>query len=355
VSTDRDRSIEQLLRRSNHATDQPGPHCLDAETLAAFSDGALMAAERLAVEAHVADCQRCQAITAAMIRAMAPETAAAEVVRWWTNRRVLNWLVPAAAGATAVALWVAVPGQRTALPEQLQVTNQSGAEPASAATGALADKPADAAAAPSSPTAAARERDGGPAATNPNQSVRGPTASPDAAPPAEPSGFARRDEDLAAVREERAAAAESQRLTAQAPTPAQPALAATARAASAAMAAAVEVPSPDPRHRWRVGQGAVVEHSEDGGATWTPQATGTAGSVTSGHSPSPLVCWLVGPDGLVLRSDDGGRRWQRTAMPDMSDVVAVSARDALNATVTLADSRRLSTTDGGVSWTPVRE
>ena len=115
MTTDRDGSIERLLRQEVSAdSTRPSGDCPDAEILAALADDTLPAAARREVEGHVADCHRCQALTAAIARADSPVDAtagaAADVPTW--RRRALNWLVPAAAAATAVALWVLVPGQR---------------------------------------------------------------------------------------------------------------------------------------------------------------------------------------------------------------------------------------------------
>jgi len=120
MTTDRDRSIERLLRSR-----LPSEHkaldvdCPDAETLAGLADDTLIAVARHEVEAHVADCHRCQMLMAAMVRSEASmdrsaAEAAADAPSW--RRRALNWLVPAAAAATAIALWVIVPGQRAPLP-----------------------------------------------------------------------------------------------------------------------------------------------------------------------------------------------------------------------------------------------
>ena len=48
---------------------------------------------------------------------------------WWKSRATLNWLVPATAAATALALWVAVPGQRTPATEERQAEIQTAATP----------------------------------------------------------------------------------------------------------------------------------------------------------------------------------------------------------------------------------
>ena len=68
MKTDRDLSIERLLRRSLPTREARGGDCPDVDALAAFADDALAPGERQTVESHVADCQRCQALTAAMVR-----------------------------------------------------------------------------------------------------------------------------------------------------------------------------------------------------------------------------------------------------------------------------------------------
>ena len=128
MKSDRDQSIERLLRalpRSGGGTSHD-ESCPDAETLAALADNTLLSAVRREIETHVADCDRCQMVTAALVRAESIPAGQTADVRAW-KRRVVNWLVPAAAAATAVALWVIVPGQRSSLPEESGVDLRSAA------------------------------------------------------------------------------------------------------------------------------------------------------------------------------------------------------------------------------------
>ncbi len=108
--TDRDKSVEQWLRQTPVAGARVDD-CLDADTLAAWSEGLLDGRERSTAEAHAASCARCQAMLAIMVRTTpAPAGAAGSPLRKW-----LMMLSPAMAAAAAVALWVAV-GQRPAPP-----------------------------------------------------------------------------------------------------------------------------------------------------------------------------------------------------------------------------------------------
>src|SRR5262249_61903979 len=73
---DRDAMIDRLLdgratRSSGNSTDA----CLDADTLAAWADGALDAGALAAGETHPADCARGQAMLAAMARTAPPAPA----------------------------------------------------------------------------------------------------------------------------------------------------------------------------------------------------------------------------------------------------------------------------------------
>ena len=62
--------LDAILRRATPT--QPGPatpECADAESLAAYSDRSLAAAERDRLETHFADCMRCQLLLADIARA----------------------------------------------------------------------------------------------------------------------------------------------------------------------------------------------------------------------------------------------------------------------------------------------
>src|SRR6185295_2140693 len=109
IKTDRDASMDRLLAaalnaRAGSAADGA---CLDAETLAAWADEALDARERAAAEAHAADCARCQALLAAMVRTRPP---AAEARSWWRVPS-FGWVIPVTVAATALVIWIAVPNR----------------------------------------------------------------------------------------------------------------------------------------------------------------------------------------------------------------------------------------------------
>ena len=107
---DRDRAIDRALRESLGArvTALPEMHAgehLDGERLAAWSDGSLRPDEATMIERHLADCAHCQQLLAVFARTSPPQVTSEPLWRRWR----LQWLVPIATAATAVAIWVAAP------------------------------------------------------------------------------------------------------------------------------------------------------------------------------------------------------------------------------------------------------
>jgi len=102
---------------------------------------------------------------------------------------------------------------------------------------------------------------------------------------------------------------------------------------------------------WRAGAGGQIARSDDGGATWQPQASGVAADLLAGSAPSPDVCWIVGSAGTVLITTDG-RRWQRRPFPVAVDLTGIATSSPSAAIVTARDGRRFETFDAGLTWTP---
>jgi hypothetical protein len=344
----KDEPFDRLLERASraHADVRPRGQCLDAETLAALTDGFLSADERAAAEAHVADCERCLAMIAAIARTSPPPVVVTRPS--WIS---LRWLVPLATAAIAVTAWVFV--------------QPSSNPPASTPEATLADRVG-----PAEPAAQA-QRD--PATQSRIDALE---------KKAESAPEARKEQDLArrkadsaskpsdvsadrfAQSEQRSAEAGNAKFRDSRPTSPPPAAAAPSipsargdardervqQKLSAAAPLPVTIQSPDPSVQWRIA-GRSAERSTDGGATWQPQETGTAVDLLAGTSPAKEICWIVGRNGLVLLTTDG-TTWHRLNFPDSAvDLVGITARDARQATVFTANGRRYLTTDGGRTWT----
>jgi hypothetical protein len=391
------RLLREMLR--DNAATAASPACLDADTLAAWSDGAMSAADRAAAESHAAGCARCQAMLAAMALTAPPAPA-----RSWWRAGTYKWLVPLAAAAAAVVLWVAIPRTPAAPRAGASRTPMI----ATAAPAPPEPRAADAATVRLKPDTTEATVRPTPGTTEPNnQRATGPIA-PQAAAGVQPE--TRRDARgalgaavAAPPPAERAQAQAAPRLPGSTPVgidtfalsavpaappppaaPAQPSApphaasdaiapqaplaetvgaapnanesvqlrrerAAPAQALAKTSAAAPDIVSPDRNVRWRIRTPGSVDRSIDGGLTWQTQAAGVATPLVSGAAPSPAICWVVGRGGVVLRSTDGAT-WQRVGLSDAIDLIAIRASDATNATITAADGRMFRTADGGKTW-----
>lgn len=347
-SHERDRSIEWLLRQSLKAPRRGGTDsCIDAETLAAWADGGLSGAALETAQLHVADCARCQALIGALARTEPPVQRPEAAPRRW-----LAWLVPLAAAATAVAVWVAVPHDRS-LPAAPEVPSESA--DARELNAPLPTSQNEAASA--QPPAAGRQEQMSEAKREIGSPERAQTyeARKDAegrandrlAPALEAAG-----KTTASASVDQAPSAQTAARAAASPAPVVAPDATRARSASAFAEATagsgVLVLSPDPAVRWRLA-GSRVEHSTNGGSTWDMVVAGTPAELTAGVAPSASVCWLVGRDGVVLLATDG-RSFSRIPFPERTDLSAVRAADAQNASVTTTDGRVFNTTDAGATW-----
>jgi len=327
---DRDATVDRLLAgaMARRSEDSAGG-CLDADTLAAWGDNALDAGERAAAEAHAADCARCQALLAAMVKT-APATPDAAASLWRVPS--LRWLVPLTAAAAAAIVWIVVPPRgRPTNVGQISQSVESIPPPAAAATDVVAPS--------STPVVSSRAR-------REQEAPQEKDVEADGKSPATPRANAVADAPTrsAGARLERVQTAAE----AAASAPAAPPAAQAARAFAFGAPETVVVSS-NPASRWRLLPGGAVQRSADGGSTWQTQDTGVSEALSAGASPSPSVCWLVGPRGIVLLSTDG-RSWKRVALPEAVQLVAVRATDDQSATVTAADGREFVTDDGGQTW-----
>ncbi|MEP7361592.1 MAG: YCF48-related protein, partial [Chloroflexota bacterium] len=65
----------------------------------------------------------------------------------------------------------------------------------------------------------------------------------------------------------------------------------------------------DALHGWAVGDGGRVLATVDGGASWTPQTSGTAADLWTVEALSPSVAWIGGSGGFCARTLDSGASW----------------------------------------------
>lgn len=344
---DADDALVRLLR-DRADPDPPAGPCLDAETAAAWFDGALTAAQRREAESHASTCARCQALLATM--------AQVEPVAPLPRRSLLliRWLAPALVAATALVVWINV-ARRSADVASVH----SGVAPSPAPASAPA--PAEAKQKTGAPqTAMDRSIFAAPSATPLEKRSATAAVEESASNAKEPSRKAidtrSKMSETAAPRNERetGAAAETVPLTAnrqaQLKDEANRVLQRDALAASPAAPPIVR--SPDGT-LWRIAGDGTVSRSDDNGTTWRDQSPGasTSAHLLAGSSPSPNVVWFAGAGGIIVVTIDGAA-WQWRSLPERVDVTGIAAVDGQTATATTRDGRRFVTHDGGLTWVP---
>ncbi len=105
---------------------------------------------------------------------------------------------------------------------------------------------------------------------------------------------------------------------------------------------------------WRTGRSGLIEHSKNGGSSWSRQTSGVLADLLTGSAPSDQVCWIVGRIGAILLTTDGGTHWKVIQSPLAEDLGGVRASDAQHATIWNARATKsFQTSDGGLTWTPV--
>ena len=333
-----------------HWPTAPSDPCVDAEALAAWVEGKLDAKQASAVELHASDCPHCMAMLASMERT----TPVAEEPK--RSGSLLRWLVPLAAAATAIAIWIAVPNRPVTQVPSASVPAASAPQQSASQESARQE---------SAPPESARQDQSRQLAKEPDVQAAIPV--PEAGKPDQPAqdqfapvlpverrgaierqpppGARENSERRAEAKEERQAldalrerslsTLRDQAAGAPSQAPAPPPSAPTARAnetfaapmlqqqlaAPAAPSSESTAPS-DPLIRWRVIGWAAVERSIDGGNTWIK--TSAVPGVTANSTP---MLW----------------------------VVSVRAVDNLRGTVLTSDRREFYTTNGGISWERVQE
>ena len=350
MKNDKDASVDRLLAGAlrERADVAPEGACLDAETLAAWADEALDERKRAIAEAHAADCARCQALLAAMVKTMPLPSAARSPWRM----PALGWLVPLTVAATGLVIWVAVPRRAP-----VQRSDSAAAVVDTVAPALRSAPPVDARA-----KVLAEARPQSQVATQRDASTQPPVAlrQRQDAPALEKQASLAAPQS-ANARSERVIVGGTAPIAGAAPPPgaapaAPPSVGLTggaiaARAPAFAFANPLNsvIVSSNPATRFRLVPGGGVQRSADGGATWRTEVTGATETLTAGASPSPSVCWLIGPSGMVLLSTDG-RSWRRLAFPEIVDLRSVTATDNETATVQTVDGRAFITSDGGQTW-----
>lgn len=107
---------------------------------------------------------------------------------------------------------------------------------------------------------------------------------------------------------------------------------------------------------WIAGNGGIILKTTNGGATWTPQASGVADNIRGAFVQSSTDVVMVGYNGRILRTTTGGTSWSPVASPTVRNLDDVTAVDSTTMLAVGGDSGLpvvLRSTTSGASWTDV--
>lgn len=108
----------------------------------------------------------------------------------------------------------------------------------------------------------------------------------------------------------------------------------------------------DANNGWIVGNLGTIIHTDDAGATWSIQESGTKLPLRGVSFVDDMNGWAVGHDNLILHTSDGGVTWRRQFEKNgLNDhYIAVDFPDASNGWVVNSQGEVYRTADGGLSW-----
>ena len=98
-------------------------------------------------------------------------------------------------------------------------------------------------------------------------------------------------------------------------------------------------------------QGTILR-TDDGGATWVSQESGTEAQLNAVSFASESTGVVVTEDGAILRTTDGGASWAPVYEASPISLNDVWFANELVGTVVGDAATILRTTDGGASWVP---
>jgi Photosynthesis system II assembly factor YCF48 len=412
-SDDRERSFENALAshlRADNSAPVSRATCADAETLAAYHERSLAQEQMTSLQAHVADCERCQEILAQLratdeiLAAVAntPPQATPDAAHDATHdarsavhvlpartRALWRWVAPAGALAAALLVWVAVhednsvrvtPHVPSAAPKQSETAkNLPASQPAlrqapsldatSKPENAFSDALTASSTAPQSkiagtarqrPQSLLKEKDS--ANAEKKSSVRDDSRQL-AANPLSTNALPASDEGLrsqtGAPRTEAAAtevtgveaeakAANVQRgtLTSRSPQVAPPPPAPSARTELSRPRAAAPVAGALQQEQQLEATPRFKSNAEMRLAKTVTEVTISA--------PGGLASWRVGPAGIIEFSSDAGKTWTVQPGGVIADLLAGSAPSDQVCWIVGRSGTIVRTTNGGAHWQRLR-
>lgn len=104
---------------------------------------------------------------------------------------------------------------------------------------------------------------------------------------------------------------------------------------------------------WVGSSGGYIYYSNDGGASWNAQDTGTihTGAWNAIHFSDEMNGWAGGGTNKIARTIDGGESWSAITGPSANTIMTIFGLDRNRAWVGYSNGTLYFTRDGGITWT----
>jgi photosystem II stability/assembly factor-like uncharacterized protein len=103
-------------------------------------------------------------------------------------------------------------------------------------------------------------------------------------------------------------------------------------------------------HAWIVGYYGTILHSQDRGASWQIQSSGTKEALFHPAFVSEEEGWVSGAYGTILHTRDGGKRWSLQRSGTQEHLFDIEFIDGKRGWTVGSRGTVLHTNDGGASW-----
>ncbi len=107
---------------------------------------------------------------------------------------------------------------------------------------------------------------------------------------------------------------------------------------------------PTEKEGWACGRYGTILHTSDGGATWSPQSSGTTFTLSGICFTDSKNGWAVGNEGTIVHTSDGGRTWTLQESPVDYFHMDVTFVNPLKGFISSERTHILATDDGGKTW-----
>jgi photosystem II stability/assembly factor-like uncharacterized protein len=107
---------------------------------------------------------------------------------------------------------------------------------------------------------------------------------------------------------------------------------------------------PGTKRGWMAGASGLILRTDDGGAGWAIQKSGTEEELVDVFFVDATYGWIVGASGTVLKTADGGASWRRMPKPTDLHLTGVHFASRLEGWACGTGGLILHTVDGGSSW-----